>query len=623
MPLRLLPALFAAALTACATAPPDRTTGEDATPQDMAPRPMVEPSRPTEPDREQAREAQELSREAATSSPERRHRLQLDAVARFLDGGYVDPAARLLRDIPREELERALAARWQLLAGRLDLARRRPAAALERLETLASEPALARPALTLVALAHDRLDRPLEAARARITLAPHLDEAAVRERNRQAIWAGLLQVRQPRLATARTRVGDDFTGWVELARLAKGFQIEPQQLQQAVASWQSRFDDHPATPVAEELLLRDPNVVEQPAEVAVLLPLSGRYADAGAAVRDGLLAGWFEARRRGGAEKTRLTFHDTAASEDIPALARRAVEEGAGMVVGPLRKQTVAALAEDPPSVPVLALNSGEDRDGSERFHRFGLEPEAEAVEVADRLWRDGHSRVAMLRPRGDWGERMAEAFQQRWRGQGGALASAEFYDPEGSRLSLPVKRLLGVDTSEQRYRNLRADLGARLHFEPRHRQDIDAVFLAAFPEPARQIPPQLRFQGARELPVYATSHVYSGRPDPDMDGDLEGVRFADSPWALGPDTDRLFRLRRETAEHLPDSALARRLHGLGIDAWTLLPRLALLRAHPEERVDGATGTLRLAEDGRIRRDLWWARFEDGRPVRQSLVRDD
>jgi len=583
----------------------------------------VDPTRPAEPDREQAREAQELSREAATSGPQRRHRLQLDAVARFLDGGYVDPAARLLRNIPREELDRAQAGRWQLLAGRLDLARRRPAAALERLEALASEPALARPALTLVARAHDQLDRPLEAARARIALAPHLNEAEERARNRRAIWAGLLQVRQPRLATARTHVGDDFTGWVELARLAKGFQAEPPGLQQAVASWQGRFDDHPASPIAEELLLRAPDQVAQPTEVAVLLPLSGRYADAGAAVRDGLLAAWFEARQRGRGEETRLIFHDTATSEDVPALARGAVEAGAEILVGPLRKEAVAALADDPPTVPVLALNSGEGRDGGERFHRFSLEPEAEAAEVAERLWRDGHTRAAMLRPRGAWGERVAGAFEQQWRGLGGTLASAEFYSPEGSRLALPVKRLLGVDASEQRYRNLRSDLGARLHFEPRHRQDIDAVFLAAFPEPARQIPPQLRFQGARDLPVYATSHVYSGRPDPDMDGDLEGVRFADSPWALGPDTDRLFRLRRETAEHLPDSALARRLHGLGIDAWTLLPRLALLHAHPEERVDGATGTLRLEDDGRIRRDLWWARFEDGRPTRQPLSRDD
>ncbi|MGM0412293.1 MAG: penicillin-binding protein activator [Pseudomonadota bacterium] len=589
----------------------------------MAPRPTTEMPSPAEPDREQAREAQELSREAATSGPQQRHRLQLDAVARFLDGGYVDPAARLLGDIPQDELDDALAARWQLLAGRLDLARRRPAAALERLDGLAAEPELAQPALTLVARAHEYLDRPLEAARARIALAPHLEEAEARQANREATWASLLQVRQPRLATARTRVGDDFAGWVELARLAKGFQTEPQRLQQAVASWQGRFDDHPANPVAEELSLRAPGQVARPREVAVLLPLSGRYADAGGAVRDGLLAAWFQARQRGRAEETRLSFHDTAASEDIPGLAEEVVAGGAEMVIGPLRKDAVAALAGEPPDVPVLALNSGEDRDGGDRFHRFGLEPEAEAVEVADRLWRDGHSRAAMLRPRGDWGERMAEAFEERWQDQGGEIASAEFYDPEGDRLAMPVKRLLGVDASQQRFRDLRSELSAELYFEPRHRQDIDAVFLAAFPEPARQIPPQLRFQGARELPIYGTSHLYAGRPDPDMDSDLEGVRFADSPWALGPDSDRLYQLQRQTGEHLPDSALARRLHGLGIDAWLLLPRLALLRSHPEERVDGATGTLRLDEDGRIRRDLWWARFEDGRPRRHSPDDDE
>ncbi|MFW6349032.1 MAG: penicillin-binding protein activator [Thiohalospira sp.] len=578
---------------------------------------------PGAPDSDEAREAQEISREAAISEPRRRHRLQLDAVAQFLDGGYVDPAARLLRSIPQEDLERDEAARWQLLAGRLDLAQRRPAEALERLQPLTLEPALIQPALTLVARAHDRLDRPLEAARARITLAPHLDDAEARERNRQAIWAGLLQVRQPQLATARTGVSAEVTGWVELARLAKGFQTEPRQLQQAVASWQGRFDEHPANSIAEELLLRSPDLVARPAEVAVLLPLSGRFAEAGAAVRDGLLAAWFDARQRGRGEGTRLTFHDTADSDDLPSLAREAVDDGAEMVVGPLRKEAVAELADDPPSVPVLALNSGEGQGESAHFYRFGLEPEAEAVEVAEGLWRDGYTRVAMLRPRGTWGERVADAFEDQWGDLGGTLASDEFYDPEGGQLTLPVKRLLGVDASEQRYRDLRSELSGRLHFEPRHRQDIDAVFLAAFPEPARQIPPQLRFQGARELPVYGTSHLYSGRPNADQDSDLEGVHFVDSPWALGPDTDRLYRLQQETAKHLSESSLARRLHGLGLDAWMLLPRLALLRTHPEERVDGATGTLHLEEGGRIRRDLWRARFEGGRPVHESAAGED
>src|SRR5690554_7108230 len=76
--------------------------------------------------------------------------------------------------------------------------------------------------------------------------------------------------------------------------------------------------------------------------------------------------------------------------------------------------------------------------------------------------------------------------------------------------------------------------------FEPRRRQDADWLFLVALPQQARQIKPTLAFNFASDLPVYSTSHVYSGEPNPSKDRDLNGIVFCDTPWLLDRKSTRL-----------------------------------------------------------------------------------
>ena len=71
-----------------------------------------------------------------------------------------------------------------------------------------------------------------------------------------------------------------------------------------------------------------------------------------------------------------------------------------------------------------------------------------------------------------------------------------------------------------QRYQRLRANIGGPLQFDPRRRQDIDFVFLAADAKAGRLIKSQLKFHYSGDLPVYSTSSIYSrdGRSDSDLD---------------------------------------------------------------------------------------------------------
>jgi outer membrane PBP1 activator LpoA protein len=190
------------------------------------------------------------------------------------------------------------------------------------------------------------------------------------------------------------------------------------------------------------------------------------------------------------------------------------------------------------------------------------------------------------------------------------------FYDPQGTDFSAPITQLLNLDASKRRAHQLRATLKRDIKSEPQRRQDVDVVFMGAFPRAARLIRPQLRFFDAIDVPVIATSHAYGGFPDP-ADQDLNGAQIVDMPWLLrtGDGDDALDRAAlqqlREPAIQFP------RLYAFGIDAYRLVRYLPFLRQYPTQTMAGQTGILDLDRQGRIHRRLYPARFhgDDLRPV--------
>jgi len=245
---------------------------------------------------------------------------------------------------------------------------------------------------------------------------------------------------------------------------------------------------------------------------------------------------------------------------------------------------------------------------------QFALSPESEARLVAEHAWFAGHTSAAVLTPVGAWGERVAAAFADAWEDLGGSIVEFQSYLSDGSDMSTPVRKLLNVDDSDARYRSLRNVLGSNVKQETRRRQDLDFVFMAAFPRQARQLRPQLEFHQAQDLPVYSTSHIYSGIADPDADRDIDGVVFGDMPWVLEPVASG-GALRREVGALWSDSVSAFvRLYAFGADAYRLVGELGKLRAQQYAEFQGMTGSLSLSENYRINRRLMWARFKKGTP---------
>jgi hypothetical protein len=149
----------------------------------------------------------------------------------------------------------------------------------------------------------------------------------------------------------------------------------------------------------------------------------------------------------------------------------------------------------------------------------------------------------------------------------------------------------------------------------PYRRQDIDMIFLGGTHRAARGIIPALKFHHAGDLPVYATSHVYSGTVDKNADRDLNGVTFCDLPWTLT--TDNVLKKNFHTTWQ--DQRPYTRLFALGVDAYNIVQNLKYLQSHDYARYSGETGSISMDENQRLHRELLWARFKNGKPVYLDL----
>lgn len=368
-----------------------------------------------------------------------------------------------------------------------------------------------------------------------------------------------------------------------------GMSTEQQQTLQERRRWAQDALDQPDP---ERFAL--PEFSADVTRIAVYLPESGPLNNVASAIATAM-------RRHHDVQNSDVQLHFLDASQhDLDGLYQRAEQMGAQLVIGPLDKNQVTAL-EQRQSVPLptLALNYGKSQNNqATRLFQFGLSAEDEARQAAQRAWQDGHRQTVIMVPDNDWGRRVGEAFWNEWSAQGGDVTNAVRYNPESS-VSNSVKTALNV-------RGERAQLN-----------NIDALFLLAVPDYARQVPPTLDYYYAPNLPIYATSHLHEGQRQPRLDQDLDDVMFMDIPWQIpdaavgGEEVLPFYPTYRALREESDASMFS--LMAMGVDAFEIATNLASLTN--AESLNGATGRLYLTADGRIYRELPWAKFQNGTPA--------
>lgn len=426
--------------------------------------------------------------------------------------------------------------------------------------------------------------------------------------NANKLWNSLLNMPITRLDYLSKQATDDNArGWFALATIGKNTQYDLTQQQSMINHWRRQWPSHPAANnLPDDLNLIKDLIASQPKHIALLLPQSGKLKEAGEAVRDGFYSAYYQAYSNG-RTLPQVSLYD---SENSVQSYQTAVAQGADLIIGPLEKEKVAELAQQELlPAPILALNYTDDTQAThkENFYQFGLAVEDEARQVARQAFADGHRQAMLIIADQEWSERASRAFSNEWESLGGKVVSTNRFriDENFSKL---VKDAMLIEESQTRARQLESLLGIKVESKPRARADVDMIFLIANPVQARQIKPTFAFHFASNLPIYATSQVYSGEANPKLDRDLNGIRFNTMPWLF--DTTSPERLAVKDQSKL--AAVYDRLQALGVDAFRVYARLPQLARVEQMRVFGATGTLRMLPDGRIEREQVWARFRNG-----------
>lgn len=453
----------------------------------------------------------------------------------------------------------------------------------------------------------------LASANERIKLAQIIRDPQVEYENNVAILETLSLLPSRTQQSSQQQVPDALSGWIALTSILR-LRDSP-DLNAALNEWYQMYPQHSVTNSAfiEAYLESSRHEFQRPDSIAILLPESGSYASAAQAVREGLMAAYYN--QQDDAIKPNIRFYDSAAN-NIIALYQKAVGEGAELIIGPLNKNKIETLISTIElTIPVLALNHIPGL-----FHpmlyQFGLSPIDEAGQIASKAWLDGHRKILILTSNSGYGRRIAQYFTKAWQEMGGVMLETQTYNPKETDYSKSIKALLNLDESQQRYKKIRSVISS-VKFTPRRRSDVDAIFISGYPRAARLINPQLKFYRAKQIPVYATSRLYNGRPNPGQDSDLDGIRFCDIPWLLNEDFQGELSLStlQNTWQQIPSIYL--RLIALGIDAYNIVAHLGRMDGI---QYQGATGNLLLTSGNRIKRQLMCAKFVGGMPQQVEFL---
>lgn len=308
--------------------------------------------------------------------------------------------------------------------------------------------------------------------------------------------------------------------------------------------------------------------------IALMLPLaSPSFGRAAQAVRQGFMTA------AGATGKTTTPVRVYTVNEDslnVLTVYEEAIESGALVVVGPLTRNGVTALAASTlVKVPTLALNTLDNRTTvPARLYLFGLGVEQESRQIAQIARSDGRRNALVLTDNSTLARRMRQAFAAEF-ARGGGMIVAD----------------LSFSADQQSLTKLRETVDLRV---------ADMLFLALDAAGSRTARPYL----GTSLPLYATSQVNVSTAS----AELNDIRFVDMPWLLQADHAAVMIYPRAQLE----SADLERLYALGIDAFRL--SATLIRNSPDPALDGVTGNIRL-EKQQFVRELTPAQFVAGKPV--------
>ncbi len=342
----------------------------------------------------------------------------------------------------------------------------------------------------------------------------------------------------------------------------------------------------PTTPVQSETL--DNSGVMSPMmgqtnnsrQVALLVPLSGPAAAVGQTIQDSALIAVIDLSRN----SIILQPYDTGGTQAGAArAAEMAIQQGAGMILGPLYADSVRAVAPiaRAASVPVVAFSTDATVAGGP-VHLIGFLITEQVRRILRHAVTQGRSTVSALLPNTPTGRATADALSRVATDVGMRVVAVQTYDPQGTDAEAAVANLLG-------------------------RGSFDTLLLADRGIGLQAVAAQLPYQGVNpgDVMVLGTM-LWNGAQDLGQEAMLVGARFPAPDERVAYDLASRFRATYGVTPADEDMA------GLGFDATALAINLAMTPGsgftvdaiRNSNGFAGTRGIFRFRADGTVERGL-------------------
>lgn len=418
----------------------------------------------------------------------------------------------------------------------------------------------------------------IEAVKAHIKIDENLTDVQRRQSNIDKTWALLRSANTGVINNAPDDGNVALGGWLTLIKAYNDNIRQPVQLSQALQNWKSAYPNHAAATLFPKELQSLLNFQQTNlAQIGLVLPVSGD----GQILGNTILSGFNDAK---GNSTIPVQIFDSSTNSinDIIAQAKQA---GVKALVGPLLKQNVESIINNPVSVQgmdVLALNATPNARAINQMCYYGLSPEDEAESAATKMWNDGIRNPVVAMPQNDLGQRVGNAFNVRWQ----QLASTD---------------------ANIRYYNLPADVP---YFFQENASNSTALYAVANPEELAEIKGYLA-NNAPNLKIYASSRANSANNSAEYITQMNGVQFSDIPFFKESTSAQYQKVAGSTGGEYQ----LMRLYAMGADAWLLINHFNELRQVPGYQLSGLTGVLSAGPNCNVERDMTWFQYQDGNVV--------
>ncbi|MDF1791702.1 MAG: penicillin-binding protein activator [Thalassobaculaceae bacterium] len=194
-----------------------------------------------------------------------------------------------------------------------------------------------------------------------------------------------------------------------------------------------------------------------PPKVAVLVPLTGRAAEVGKALRNAAELALFDIAT----EDFALAFYDTASNPQTAAgVAQSAIADGAELIIGPLFAESARAVGPvaRAAGVPVLAFSNDRGAAG-DGVWVLGLLPAQQVERVIRYAAANGYGRFGVLAPSNAYGSAAMQAAREAAARSGAAITRAQSYTPGAASLSDTVRAFASYDARKSALQRQKAEL--------------------------------------------------------------------------------------------------------------------------------------------------------------------